>query len=374
MHIDNEIKLDFQDVLIRPKRSTLESRSQVDLVRKFKTSHGIEFSGVPIIAANMATGTFYMLNVFSRDKMFVAIAKYNNPKWLDVFSDVGAKNFNWNDVLDYGLYTIGMSDSELNGLKEFESHLKKKEFRTDIKICIDIANGYTQKFAGFVSKVRKEFPTNVIVAGNVATPEMVQELIIAGADYVKVGIGPGSVCTTRMKAGVGYPQISAAIECADAAHGLGAGIILDGGMRCPGDVAKAFVANSDMVMIGGMFAGTDEQDGEIITRFYQSTEMVNVSMAKEPPLFSPNIIEKKFKIFYGMSSEHAQEAHSGGKKNYRTSEGRVEEIPYAGPVQDILDDLLGGLRSACTYIGSRSVKDMGKCGTLIRVSRQHDKF
>ena len=229
-----------------------------------------------------------------------------------------------------------------------------------------------------MKKVRDAFPKNVIVAGNVATPEMVQELVIAGADFCKIGIGPGSACTTRLKTGVGYPQISASIECADAAHGLGAGIILDGGMRCPGDVAKAFVANSDMVMIGGMLAGTDEQDGETISKWFESEELdlIYNGTSNQTVDFSTKkkIVENKYKVWYGMSSEYAQEKHMSGMKNYRTSEGRKEEVEYKGPVQNIIDDLLGGLRSACTYIGSQSIKDMGKCGTLIRTNRQHDRF
>ena len=363
------MKLDFNDVMILPKRSTLESRSQVSLERTFKTAHGTEFSGIPIIAANMATGTFEMLGVFVQNKMFVAIAKHFNDKW-PYFLFKNHENSNdgvARDYLKYGFYTIGMNDNELNTLIEFDKKIPDIFERP--KICIDIANGYTQRFASFVEKVRKQFSKNVIVAGNVATPEMVQELIIAGADFVKIGIGPGSACTTRKKSGVGYPQISAAVECSDAAHGLNAGIVLDGGMRVPGDVAKAFCANSDMVMVGGMFSGTDEQDGEMITKHYSSNELI----WKEGD-YHPSIIEKKYKVWYGMSSEYAQEKHSAGMKDYRTSEGIVEEVAYTGPVQVIIDDLLGGLRSACTYIGSKSIKDMGKCATLVRVSRQHDRF
>jgi len=367
--LDHEIKLDFSDVLIRPKRSTLESRSQVKLERVFKTLHGAEFSGVPIIAANMATGTFEMLDVFSQEKMFVAIAKHNNKKWLEIFSKENISLYPWGRMLNYGFYTIGMSDQELQELIQFKQHLIKIGYKYDIKICIDIANGYTQRFASFVSKVRKEFPENVIIAGNVATPEMVQELVIAGADYCKIGLGPGAMCSTRLKTGAGYPQISAAIECSDAAHGLGAGIVLDGGMRSPGDVAKAFVANSDMVMIGGMFSGTDEQEGDIVEKSFESNEL-----EWDNGVYKKKTITKQYKVFYGMSSEYAQEKHMSGMKNYRTSEGRVEEVEYKGPVQNVIDDLLGGLRSAGTYIGANSIKNFGKCGTLIRVNRQHDRF
>jgi len=374
MIIENDIKLDFSDVLVVPKRSTLESRNQVNLIKKFKTKNGSEFEGVPIIVANMSTGSFEMLKVAAENKMFVAIAKYNNDKWPKFFSE--------NPIISqYGFYTIGMSDSELQLLEEFST------LYPDVKICVDIANGYTQKFASFIAKVRASFPKNVIIAGNVATPEMVQELIINGADFVKVGVGPGANCTTRKITGVGFPQISAAISCSDAAHGLGAGIVLDGGMRVPGDVVKAFCVNSDLVMIGGMFAGTDEQDGELITKYFESHELeiipppVNTtsligtaSNLNNPPVYKNKVEVKKFKIFYGMSSDYAQEKHGGGMKEYRASEGAVTEVPYTGPVQNIINELFGGLRSGATYIGSKSIKDFGKCATLIRVTRQHDKF
>ena len=368
MLIDNDVKLDFGDVLIRPKRSTIESRSQVDLVRDFTTNHGWDFSGIPIVAANMATGTFEMLRVFAKHKMFAAIAKHLNNQWEHAITTPIVCE----EAMTYGFYTLGMSDSELTTLIDLDT-LFKYECRqpSRFKICIDIANGYTQRFAAFVSKVREKFPTNVIVAGNVATPEMVQELVIAGADFIKVGIGPGSVCTTRMKSGVGYPQISAAIECADAAHGLGAGIMLDGGMRVPGDVAKAFVANSDFVMIGGMFSGTDEQEGEIVEKVFRTPELV---WDEERGYWADTQSVRKFKVFYGMSSEYAQEKHGGGFKDYRASEGRKEEVPYTGSVEPIIMDLLGGLRSAGAYIGARELKHFGKCGTLVRVTRQHDRF
>jgi len=363
MNIENDIKLDFADVLIRPKRSTLESRSQVDLIKNFKPKYGDDFSGLPIMAANMATGTFEMLKVFSEHQMFVAIAKFLNDRWIEEFN----RNHH---IVKYGFYTIGMSKDELETFRKFYWHVKSTIGNvTGIKLVVDIANGYTQKFAAFVKSIRDNYPDIVIIAGNVATPEMVQELIINGADYVKIGIGPGSVSTTRRQTGIGYPQISAAIECSDAAHGLGAGIILDGGMRTPGDVAKAFCANSDMVMIGGMFAGTDECHGEVVRRTFviDECEWLNGSYIQKR-------VQKQFKVFYGMSSEYAQEHHGTGMKEYRSSEGRVEEVELVGPVQPIILDLLGGLRSTGTYIGAEHIKYFGKCSTLIRVNRVHDKF
>jgi len=380
MILDTNTKLDFHDVLIKPKRSTLESRSDVELLRYFKPKYGNPFTAVPIIASNMATGSIPMLLALRKYDILTAIAKHN----VDTYIEAVKANTN---LLHTGIYTIGMNDSELEKFGKFYDDVMHNGYA--IKLCIDIANGYTQKFADFVKNARTQFPKAVIIAGNVATPEMVQELVIAGADFVKIGIGPGSQCTTRLKTGVGYPQISACIECADAAHGLGAGIVLDGGMRSAGDIAKAFCANADLIMVGGMFAGTDECDGEIVTKYFQSNEL-------EPPMIThygrdgiqntypnlsanksewkPKVIEKKFKLFYGMSSEYAQDKHGTGLKEYRASEGRVDEVECKGPVDVVVKDLLGGLRSTGTYIGAESIKQFGKCATLVRVSRVHDRF
>jgi len=371
MYIDPSLKLDFDSVLIRPKRSTLLSRKDVSLKRTFKTLHSRStLSCVPIIASNMATGTFEMAEVFRKNNMLVSIAKHNNHKWEELLGNGGQQSKAWNDKLEMAVetcfYTIGMSDDELNALEKFANKILVKR---DLKICVDIANGYSQTFADFIREVRRRFKENVIMAGNVCTPEMTQELIMAGADIIKIGISPGSVCTTRKKTGVGYPQISAAMENADVAHGLNALICLDGGMRVPGDVAKAFGANADFVMLGGMLAGTDECEGEIITKYFRTDEVYweNGGWAHTAP------IEKKFKIFYGMSSEISP-LNIGKNKSYATSEGAVEEVDYKGPVQPIINDILGGLRSACTYIGASELKHFGKCCSFIRVNRQHDKF
>jgi len=218
-------------------------------------------------------------------------------------------------------------------------------------ICIDVANGYSEHFVDFVKGIRDQYPDKVIIAGNVVTGEMVEELLLAGADIIKVGIGPGSVCTTRIKTGVGYPQLSAIIECADAAHGLGGQIISDGGCATPGDVAKAFGAGADFVMLGGMFAGHDESGGELIEEG-----------------------ENKFKQFYGMSSETAMNKHSGGVANYRASEGKTVKVPYRGSIENTLKDILGGIRSTCTYVGAVRLKELTKRTTFIRVAEQENKI
>jgi GMP reductase len=236
-------------------------------------------------------------------------------------------------------------------------------------VCMDIANGYSEHFAQHVRKVRENFPHLVIIAGNVVTREMTEELILAGADIVKVGIGPGSVCTTRIQTGVGYPQLSAVIECADAAHGLGGHIIADGGCTCPGDVAKAFAAGADFVMLGGMLAGHDEGGGEVITKYYETNEIIREDVGDQTKE-TRSIEEKKFVQFYGMSSDAANKKHFGGLKDYRSSEGREVLVPYRGEVARTVQDLLGGIRSTCTYAGAMKLKQLSKCTTFVRCTQQ----
>ena len=377
MYIEDERKLDFNDILIKPKRSTLSSRKDVDLSRKFTTRHNNIIEGVPIIAANMSTGNFHMADQLSQHKMFTAIAKHNNWRWTNYFKeptyDTLQKLYS-----QYCFYTIGMCDEELDELNNFRTLLLNSSnwIYKEIKICVDIANGYSQKFADFIRKVRETFPDNVIMAGNVCTPEMTQELIIAGADIIKIGIGPGSACTTRKMTGVGYPQVSACIENADVAHGLEALICLDGGMSCPGDIAKAFCANADFVMLGGIFAGTDQCEGDIITKYEHdgTYEKIRLPGNEEHFGFKENIVEKKYKIWYGMSSDKAQREHFNGVKEYRASEGLIEEIPYKGSVEIQVRNILGGLRSTGTYIGANTIKNFGKCGSFIKVNKIHSRF
>ena len=330
MRIEDEIKLDFKDVLIRPKRSTLSSRKEVDLTRTYKFKHSrAEWTGVPVMAANMdGVGTLEMAAALQQHNMFTCTVKsYDEGDFGGI--DIDFDNF---------AVSTGTSSGDFNKLKRIFAVYPELKF-----ICIDVANGYQEIFADYVARVRKEFPTKTIIAGNVVTADMTQELILRGADIVKVGIGPGSVCTTRVQTGVGYPQLTAIIECADAAHGLGAHIIGDGGCTCPGDVAKAFGAGADFVMLGGMLAGHDQGGGTV---------------------------EDGKITFYGMSSDTAMDKHSGGVASYRSSEGRTVTVPYKGTVENTVLDLLGGLRSSCTYVGAPSLKQLSKCTTFIRVNRQ----
>lgn len=340
MRIEEDVKLDFKDVLIRPKRSTLGSRKDVDITREFVFKwSGKTFKGVPIIAANMdGVGTFSMAQSFVENEsgMSVALHKhYPLEKLVDFFTQNNAGANVW--------YSIGMVQDDQDKLIEF---LKRVPNAID-KICVDVANGYSEHFLDFVRKTREAVPDLTIMAGNVVTGEMVEELILSGVDVVKVGIGPGSVCTTRKMTGVGYPQLSAIIECADAAHGLGGLICADGGCTVPGDIAKAFGAGADFVMLGGMLAGHDQSEQGIV-----------------------EIDGQKFLQFYGMSSNTAMTKHKGGVAEYRASEGKTVKIPYRGDVSGTLQDILGGLRSACTYVGARKLKELSKRTTFIRVTQQ----
>ena len=374
MRIENDIKLDYKNVLIRPKRSTLESRSEVDLDRKFKfvnyrpsypaSTAPHDFEGLPIIASNMdGVGTFEMADVLSEQGIMTCLVKTYEAMELVDFFDVDEHHTNWRT--EHVAMSIGITENDINKFRNvYEMTDGKLKY-----ICIDVANGYTERFVDFVREFRNQYPEIIIIAGNVVTADQTQELILNGADIVKVGIGPGSVCTTRIKTGVGYPQLSAVIECADAAHGLGGHIIADGGCTTSGDVVKAFAGGADFVMLGGMLAGHMEGGGEVITKYYQTNELIY----EEAVAQCQKIEEKQFVQFYGMSSDAANKKHFGGLKNYRSSEGREVLIPYRGDVRPTIQDILGGIRSACTYVGASELKQLSKCTTFVMCHDTHNR-
>lgn len=343
MRIEEDIKLDFKDVLIRPKRSTLKSRKEVDIRREYTFLHSNrKFFGVPVIAANMdGVGTMDMARAFEAhgEGLSVALTKHYSPEELVEFYKTDAAKNAW--------FSMGIVERDIEKLEKVREAFGSDADNVVDKLCIDVANGYSEAFADFVKSTREKFPNIAIMAGNVVTGEMVEELTLSGADVVKVGIGPGSVCTTRKMTGVGYPQLSAVIECADAAHGLKGLVCSDGGCTVPGDFAKAFGAGADFVMAGGMFAGHDQSECKIVEEDGQ-----------------------KFVVFYGMSSKTAMDKHSGGVAEYRASEGKTVKVPYRGPVENTLQDILGGVRSACTYVGATKLKELSKRMTFIRVTQQ----
>ena len=338
MRIEEDVKLDFKDVLFKPKRSKLESRRNVDLSRTFKFyNSGNEWSGIPIMSSNMdGVGTFKMAKVLQEHKMITVVRKhYTIDDWKEYSQGVKMKYLS----VCTGTGVIWDSDAQ-----DYATMKAVLEMYPDIKfITVDVANAYHENYAEFISRVRDAYPDKTIIAGNVISAEMVEELIMRGADIVKCGIGPGSVCTTRLMTGVGVPQLSGIIECADAANGIGGHIIADGGCVYPGDVSKAFGAGAHFVMLGGMLAGHTESEGEVVNGKVE---------------------------FYGMSSDAAMAKHGTRKDGYRGAEGKVVSIPFKGDVQDTLTEILGGVRSTCTYIGAKRLKDMSKCTTFVRCTQQ----
>ena len=378
MIIEHEVKLDYSDVLIRPKRSTLGSRSEVDLERGFNfpnyrpyvnkdvlpdgypvvQEQSKHLRGIPIMAANMdGVGTFEMADKLAEQKIFTCLVKTYSAEDLINFFDNTEKTTR----SEYVAYSMGITDEDTKKFALVYEQAPNIKF-----VCIDVANGYSQRFSEFVRSFRSRFRNIVIIAGNVVTADQTQELILNGADIVKVGIGPGSVCTTRIKTGVGYPQLSAVMECADAAHGLGGHVIADGGCTCPGDIAKAFAGGADFVMLGGMLAGHDEGGGEIITKTYVTNELHSDGINRVAE-------QKQFVQFYGMSSDAANKKHFGGLKDYRSSEGREVLVPYRGAVAGTVQNILGGVRSTCTYAGATRLKYLPKCATFVRVNNQYNR-
>ena len=372
MRIENDVKLDYSNVLIRPKRSVLKSRSEVILKRQFNfinyipdfpaCSDDYHYDGIPVMAANMdGVGTFKMADTLSKQGIFTCLVKtYTSEELIDFFYGNGLYR------TDFVAMSIGTGAADFHKLSSVYEKCKD-----NLKyVCIDIANGYSEHFVDHVKYVREKFPDLVIIAGNVVTGEMTEELILSGADIIKVGIGPGQFCKTRKMTGVGYPQLSAVIECADAAHGLGGHIIADGGCYNPSDIAKAFAAGADFVMLGTMLAGHEEGGGEIITKYYNPKN--EYFFSKSDSTYHPVIESKKFIQFYGMSSKKANDKHFGGLKEYRASEGYEGLVPYRGKVSDTVQEILGGLRSTCTYCGAKQLKELSKRTSFILVNQQHN--
>ena len=353
MQIENDVKLDYSSVLLRPKRSTLSSRKQVRLERthSFRNSKG-QFQRIPIMASNMdGVGTIEMADELGTLGLFTCLVKtYSIKELVGFFTPERA---------EYTAYSMGITDDDFSKFRAVYTGSTIKY------VCIDVANGYSERFLNFVQSVRNEYPDLTIIAGNVVTADQTQELLLRGADIVKVGIGPGSVCTTRIKTGVGYPQLSSVIECADAAHGLDGHVIADGGCTSPGDIAKAFAGGADFVMLGGMLAGHDEGGGDIITKSHYTQELAD---------FVGNrvIEEKKFVKFYGMSSDVINKKHLVGLKDY--SQVKVEKSPVlTEAVLQTLSLIYWAVSHACTYVGV-TTKHLPKCATFIRCQDTHNRI
>ncbi|MBR2239953.1 MAG: IMP dehydrogenase [Bacilli bacterium] len=388
-NIIEEVQLDYCDVMIKPKRSTLNSRSEPDIYRIYKMKHTERvLYGNGLIVANMATtGTFAMTEVFAKNLMFTCLHKHYSFEEIKEFlekhknEEIEFKMGNENCIAyfnDYVFVSTGIKDGD------YEKICKVLDLGYCKNLCIDIANGYIPKLLDFVKKIREKYSNLIIMVGNVCTGDMVQDIILAGADIVKCGIGPGANCTTRKQTGCGRPQLSAVIECAEAAHAVDGMLCADGGITCVGDINKAYGAGADFVMVGSLVAGSDEADGEIIKKIYKTNEVEVISCNRNDEDLNPidndydeydiNETEpkyeiKKYKLAYGMSSKYAQDKHWNGMAKYRASEGIVTLKPYSGPVQNTIDEYLGGLRSCMTYISARRLKDIPKCCTFYRANR-----
>lgn len=364
MQIVDSVQLDFSDVLIKPRRSSIDSRSKVNISRDYKFKWcPIPITGTGIMQSNMGTiGNFEVSRKMLNNGLFACLHKHHPLEDLLSF---------YKELFSYGdgiwrrcLLSIGLRDNGIEKLRTIN-----KELGVQIGIKFDVPNGYIPQVKERVIELRKEFPEMFIMVGNVVTGDITEDLILSGADCVAVGIGNGAQCLTRRQTGCGRPQFSALVECSDAAHQVGGMVCCDGGITCPGDLGKAFGAGSDFIMIGSLFAGTDEADGEIITKWINNGEydrfLYDIGYK-----FEPHLEEKKFKQFYGMSSTLAQEKFGNGKPSYRASEGRVTLMPYVGSIDGVIEELLGGLRSTMTYIGAKNLKDIPKQSVFFKVHNQ----
>ena len=382
MQILPQTELDFSDVLIKPRRSTICSRKDANIVREYKFKwFKRTVKGTGIMNANMGTiGNFNVAKAMLDDGLFTCLHKHHKKENLFDFYKTLKTN---PDSFFRCFLSIGLKDNGLEKIEYLYKHLDEVP-----PICIDVPNGYIPQVKELVMKIREKYPDCLLMVGNVVTGDIVEDLILSGADVLKSGLGSGGQCRTRAITGVGRPQFSAVVECADAAHQVGGMVCSDGGITCPGDISKAFGAGADLVMIGSLYAGTDEADGEIIYEeeftntyspdYYLNTETGEICSEQvngnEQPVFfvisHRKKILRKYKKFYGMSSTLAQETFGNGKPNYRASEGRVSLVPYSGSVKDVNEEFLGGLRSTMTYIGASKLKDIPKCCVFYRVNNQ----
>ena len=366
MQIIDSVQLDFSDVLIKPRRSSIDSRSKVDITREYKFKWcPYVIKGTGIMQANMGTiGNFNVSRKMLENGLFACLHKYHSVEDLiEFYGELYDKYVHSGDKsLRRCLLGIGLRDDGIEKLRAIN-----KALGIQVGVKFDVPNGYIPQVKEKVIELRKEFPEMFIMVGNVVTGDITEDLILSGADCVAVGIGPGGQCLTRPTTGCGRPQLSAIIECADAAHQVGGMVCADGGITCPGDLGKAFGAGADFIMIGSLFAGTDEADGEIISKWIFNGEY---EPAMDGSGFEPCLELKEVKQFYGMSSTLAQEKFGNGKPKYRASEGRVSLVPYVGPIDGVIEELLGGLRSTMTYIGAWKLKNIPKQCTFYKVHNQ----
>lgn len=373
MIIHNDIQLDFDDVLIAPQTTTINHRGEVDIVREYKR---LDVFGVPIISANMTqTGTFKVASKLLENQCFATLHKfYKADEIIDFIKQQKEKDIIYGEIDGTGCYEGNERNLFVTvGKRNWEDEFKKiekiyKETGALVSVLLDVPNAYIPEITDCVKQLREfmdkqNYKGGLIAVGNVCSGDEVQKLILAGADFVKVGIGPSPVCDTRIKTGCGRPQLSAIIECANAAHQVGGYIIADGGFKTNADFCKALVAGADMCMSGSMFAGCEESNGEKIQKWYKVEEI-------EPDTLKNKVTCKFFKEYYGMSSFRAQRENYGKVTSTGTSEGvECKLVPYTGPIQNTINDIFGSLRSCGSYIGAKNIKTFSRQGVFYRVNR-----
>jgi IMP dehydrogenase len=331
----------FDDVLIVPKFSEVNSRSEVDISTNLRE---LRFK-LPVISANMDTVTGdAMSRAMLRNGAQACIHRFGTiEETVDLFQRSHATDLHVSPMVSIGVGSIELQRAK--ALFDEGAHT----------YVVDVAHGAQLSVAKQVLALREILGPYVnIVAGNFATGESVKhflEYVGFAVDAIKVGIGPGSACTTRIKTGVGYPQLSAVLDIARTIEQTGVTVIADGGMKTAGDICKAIAAGADMAMLGGMLAGTEETPGDA---FSPSSELQ----------FNPKNAFKKYRGSASLESYRDQ----GKEAKHRTAEGESFLVPYKGPVADILQDIEGGLRSSLSYVGASNLKEFQRRAEFVRIT------
>lgn len=387
MLIHNDIQLDFDDVLIAPQTTTINHRGEVDIIREFKY---LDVCGVPVISANMTqTGTFDVASKLLENDYFATLHKFYKAEEIIEFIQSQKRKNILNGLIDCcGEYMGNEKNLFVTvGKRNWDEEFKKIETIYEqtgalVSVLLDVPNAYIPEIVDCVKQLR-EFMNEqnchggLIAVGNVCSGDETQKLILAGANFVKVGIGPSPVCDTRIKTGCGRPQLSAIIECANAAHQVNGYIIADGGFKTNADFCKALVAGADICMSGSMFAGCEEANGKIVEKCFRTNEYdidygydYSLTEFANPEPGKPKFEFKQFKEYYGMSSFRAQRENYGKVTTTGTSEGvECKLVPYTGPIQNTINDINGSLRSCGSYIGAKNIKSFSRQGMFYKVNR-----
>jgi IMP dehydrogenase len=321
----SKLAITYDDVLLVPNYNNYESRRMVDISSRDR--RGLLSLKLPVMTANMDSVTESPMANFIGDKGGIGV--------LHRFLDVNANVDEFKKCRHQTFVSVGCSDAEFaraEALRDAGATL----------FCIDVAHAHGKYVGNTLKRLREMLPNACLMAGNVATYAGADYLAACGADIIKVGIGGGSVCTTRIKTGFGVPNLTAIEECAK----IDRSIIADGGIRSPGDIVKALAFGADFVMIGGMLAGTRVTPGKVVTK----------------------ADGKKVKQYRGMASFEAQQDFLGGVPEWKTAEGVAVEVAYREDEEAILADIIGGLRSGLTYGGAASISELQRKMSYVTIT------